>query len=217
MRDSRDRGRDTGGSGGLFDGRMRDSRDQSRDGDNYDRMFSQRKSRERIFSSPPRRNDLGYQEITENSIVGLIETAAAAMDRRQILAALTGAQLGGGSSSQATTNASKPAPPAPRRKAFLKHSLELKVEVPSHKVGHLMGKGGKNVKDMVRRSGGARFAFEDATRDGEADNQERRDSKVRTVTVSGTFEQVEAAFDLIHEKVEEFDQYRREVFQPRDY
>ena len=197
--------------GGSYVDGYYDQPDRSRDADPYRSVYPQRDSGDRIFSSQHQRNDLPFQETSDNSVVDLIKTAAATMDKRQILAALTGAPIGVGPPPPVSSQVDNKRP-----RKTLKHTLQLKVEVPTHKVGHLMGKGGKTVKDMVRRSGGARFAFEDLPRDAESKDKEKQE-KIRTVTVTGTFEQVESAFDLIHEKLDEFDEYRREVFQPREY
>jgi len=137
---------------------------------------------------------------SDDQVVGMIENVAASLDKRQILSALTGAARG---SAGPVNNAPKP----PRMNA-LKSKVELQLEVPSNMVGHLLGKGGQTVKSMVQRSKGARFAFQTA------DDKSTNDSDdIRTLTITGTFEQVESAYHLVHDSVEEF----KQPFNPSHY
>merc|ERR1712168_270455 len=129
----------------------------------------------------------------DDQVVGMIENVAASLDKRQILNALTGVARGGAGQNN---NVSRP----PRMNA-LKSKVDLQLEVPSNIVGHLLGKGGQNVKDMVRRSKGARFAFQTAD-----DNSTNGNEEMRTLTITGTFEQVESAYHIVHDSVEDFKQ-----------
>jgi len=212
------RGGDSGGGrSGYRDGYYEERRDNEmyndvpsrdrRDSYHNHNSGSSRDQDRDLFLSQPMRSNSSYQEYPDtSSILGLIETAAAALDKQQILSALTGASMGASTTSQSNSR-------RPSSNKTLPYTLELKVEVPSQKIGHLMGKGGKTVKDMVRQSNGAKFAFEDAVKHDSTQGE----ASTRTVTVSGTMDQVTRAFDVIHDKVDEFDQYRREVFKPREY
>jgi len=169
-----------------------------------------RRSRGDYNNTNTTRNDGGnlaphnqsYADSPDSSMVGLIENVAASLDKRQILSALTGISMGGGAGAVQNTSNNQTPPRDP-----LKSIVDLQLEVPSHMVGHLMGKGGQNVKEMVRRSGGARFAFQDAA-EKESESGSRT-SSVRMLKVTGNFEQVQSAYNLVHDKVEEYKQYQQ--------
>ena len=146
------------------------------------------------YNSASNRGDMQYygaQEPNDHNLVGMIENVAASLDKRQILSALTGVARGAPGQSN---NVSK----RPRLNA-LKSRVELQLEVPNVMVGHFLGKGGQNIKDMVRRSKGARFSFQTT-----ANNSTTSNDEMRTLTITGTFDQAESAYHLVHDSVEEF-------------
>jgi len=75
-------------------------------------------------------------------------------------------------------------------------TCEVKMDIPSFRVGYIMGKGGQGVKEISRRSNGAKLVFE---------GMDTQDNTVTTrkLTITGTFEQVHIAFDMVHNKVYE--------------
>ena len=78
-------------------------------------------------------------------------------------------------------------------------TVDAKMDVPRNIVGFIMGKKGQGIKEMVRRSNGARFEFENADQ-----QQENTGEGTRKLTITGNFEQVHVAYNLIHDKVDEF-------------
>jgi len=131
-----------------------------------------------------------FSDSRRQPIVSMIENVAAALDKQQILQALTGVmqgdQRGGGGGGKHRSNK-------------LKSELELKLEVPNNLVGQLMGKHGQTIKEMVRKSHGASFAFTD---------KDRYDtSGVRTLTIKGSYEQVTSAYDIVHDEIEDYQQF----------
>jgi len=121
-------------------------------------------------------------------LVGLIEDVAAKMEKQHHMA--------GG----------PPPPPAARmngirpRMHTLPTAVDVKMDVPRNIVGFIMGKKGQGIRDMVRRSNGARFEFENTDQPPSENNSEG----TRKLTVTGNFEQVHIAYNLVHDKVEEF-------------
>lgn len=83
-----------------------------------------------------------------------------------------------------------------KRSHKFKSNVEVKLEIPDIMVGTLMGKNGQSIKDFVHRSG-ARFSFsnKDEFVEGTTD---------RTLTIKGNMDQVRIAYDLVHDKAEEF-------------
>ena len=75
-------------------------------------------------------------------------------------------------------------------------TCEVKMDIPSFRVGYIMGKGGQGVKEISRRSNGAKLVFE---------GMDTLDNTVTTrkLTITGTFEQVHIAYDMVHNKVYE--------------
>jgi len=70
--------------------------------------------------------------------------------------------------------------------------VEVQVEVPNKLVGAIMGKQGATLKDMIQRSGGAKFNFSDK-------NPDRVD---RTLIISGNMDQTQIAYNLVNRRVE---------------
>jgi len=122
----------------------------------------------------------------DSSLVGMIENIAASLDKGQIIAALTGI-----SSNQGPTSK-----PSPHTGLELKSKAEVKLEVPKDMVGHLLGKAGSTIKEMIAKSHGARFDFEEKDRSDP--------SPIRTLTITGNFDQVQSAYHIVHEKAEEY-------------
>jgi len=75
----------------------------------------------------------------------------------------------------------------------LKAEVQVKVQVPNLMVGGILGKQGSIIKDMVQRSHGAKFKFEEKI-DDDTD---------RTLTITGNMDQAQAAYSLVNERVEQ--------------
>merc|ERR1719204_2070561 len=121
----------------------------------------------------------------------MIESVAATLDKQQILSALTGAATSGAAARGTTHHQPVPIATLPRANT-LKSKVSMELEVPSNMVGHLLGKAGQTVKDMVRQSKGARFTFqtvEDHSAGGGTED-------MRTLTITGTFDQIQSAYRL---------------------
>jgi len=94
-----------------------------------------------------------------------------------------------------------------RRMNVLSYEIDMKLDVPNNMVGFIMGKKGQGVRDLFKQSNGAKFFFENS-------DAPRFDFEgTRKLTVSGTIEQINQAFDLIHDKVDEFT--RLQLYQQR--
>ncbi|XP_070622402.1 tudor and KH domain-containing protein [Erythrolamprus reginae] len=89
---------------------------------------------------------------------------------------------------------------------ILEESLPVveKISVPSRAVGRIIGKGGETVKAICRSTG----AKVDCSHEGEGAL-----SLTRVVKLSGTRKEVQAAKDLIHEKLSEDEAFRTKLFQ----
>ena len=74
----------------------------------------------------------------------------------------------------------------------LKASVEVTIEVPDVLVGPLMGRQGSVIKDLIQRSGGAKFKFSD-----------KSESANRTLTISGNMDQAYSAYSLVNQRVEQ--------------
>lgn len=79
-----------------------------------------------------------------------------------------------------------------------KCKIEAQMEIPDHMVGLLMGKNGAQIKSWWKESGGARFRFSNKDEFVEGTTN-------RSLTISGTADQVKSAIELVQYKGQELE------------
>nr|XP_060614080.1 tudor and KH domain-containing protein [Anolis sagrei ordinatus] len=87
--------------------------------------------------------------------------------------------------------------------------VQEKIEVPHRAIGRIIGRGGETVRNICKNTGAK---VECGSKSGTQDGEEAL-CLTRTITVSGTRKEVDAAKDLIMEKVSEEETFRRKLSQ----
>jgi len=86
----------------------------------------------------------------------------------------------------------------------LEAQVQVTVTIPQEYVGGILGKSGIVIKDLVHRSGGAKFKFDEKTAEV---------VESRILTISGSMEQAYDGYNLLNERVEQL-QAEQEQKQP---
>jgi hypothetical protein len=129
----------------------------------------------------------------------LIGALASISSNQGSIAALEGFLLNQGSTAAPPTSISSnqsSTPKPPPTGIVLESIVDMKLKVPKDMVGHLLGIRGSTIKEMIAKSHGARFDFEEKDRSDP--------SPIRTLTITGNFDQVQSAYNIVHEKAEEY-------------